>query len=419
VATSYLPLADLLDAGAPLTLSLTPVCADQLEAPGAMERCGAFLREVRPASHRLDVEAFAEAGEPQLAAEMERAALQYEESLTALEACGGDVLGRLAPHVAWTSSATHAILPLLATDAGIRLQLRTGIAGHRRRFGDRWRGGFWLPECAWEPRLGRLAEEAGIHAAGDPRHLQVLRSDEGPLLAPIDRELIDLVWGREGYPSGGAYRDSHRRTARDHRPWANDGSVYDPARAEAQARADAADFAARVAARIRGGGLCTLAFDTELFGLWWHEGVGFLAALAGEMEEQGVDLVHLDDALADVEAEPWPAGLREATSWGTGGRLATWSGPAVADIAFAQRAAELDLLAAGPGVSERAVRELLAVQSSDWAFMVEGDLAGPYPRERLEAHLGALREELGPVPSQEQAIGNLAPDLSLAPILEP
>lgn len=429
VATSYLPLADLLDTGAPLTLSLTPVCADQLESSAAMERCAAFLREVRPASHRLDVEAFEEAGEPQLAAEMERAAVQYEEALAALEACGGDVLGRLAPHVAWTSSATHAILPLLATDAGIRLQVRTGIAAHRRRFGDRWRGGFWLPECAWEPRLGRMTEEAGIHAscveltafvpAGDRRHLQVLRSDEGPLLAPIDRELIDLVWGSEGYPSGAAYRDSHRRTARDHRPWANDGSVYDPDRAAAQARADAADFSGRVAARIQDGGLCTLAFDTELFGLWWHEGIVFLEALVGELEDRGVELVHLDDALANVEAEPWPESLRQATSWGAGGRLATWSGPAVADIAFAQRAAELELLAAGPGVSERAVRELLAVQSSDWAFMVEGDLAGPYPRERLEAHLEALGEALGPVPSQEQAIGNLAPDLSLAPILEP
>src|SRR6202522_3127056 len=54
VATSYLPLLDVLGK-APLTLSLTPVLCDQLEAPGAMERCLRFLREVRPESHRLDV----------------------------------------------------------------------------------------------------------------------------------------------------------------------------------------------------------------------------------------------------------------------------------------------------------------------------------------------------------------------------
>src|SRR6202008_1731501 len=58
VATCYLPLLDVLDA-APgrVTLSVTPVLADQLEAPGALERCAAFLREIRPASHRLDLAA--------------------------------------------------------------------------------------------------------------------------------------------------------------------------------------------------------------------------------------------------------------------------------------------------------------------------------------------------------------------------
>ena len=52
IATSYLPLLDVLDAHpGKVTLSITPVLADQLEAPGALERCLAFLREVRPASH--------------------------------------------------------------------------------------------------------------------------------------------------------------------------------------------------------------------------------------------------------------------------------------------------------------------------------------------------------------------------------
>ena len=53
IATSYLPLLDVLDAHpGKVTLSITPVLADQLEAPGALERCLAFLREVRPAVAR-------------------------------------------------------------------------------------------------------------------------------------------------------------------------------------------------------------------------------------------------------------------------------------------------------------------------------------------------------------------------------
>jgi predicted glycosyl hydrolase (DUF1957 family) len=43
IATSYLPLLDVLDAApGKVTVSMTPVLADQLEAPGALERCLAF-----------------------------------------------------------------------------------------------------------------------------------------------------------------------------------------------------------------------------------------------------------------------------------------------------------------------------------------------------------------------------------------
>ena len=44
--------------------------------------------------------------------------------------------------------------------AGVRLQLGAGIASHRRRFGH-WDGGLWLPECAHAPWLDPLLEEAG------------------------------------------------------------------------------------------------------------------------------------------------------------------------------------------------------------------------------------------------------------------
>jgi len=74
LATSYVPLLGLLDRGAPVTLSLTPVLCDQLAAPGAMDRCRAFLADVRPASHRLDAESARAAGEEDVARELERAA---------------------------------------------------------------------------------------------------------------------------------------------------------------------------------------------------------------------------------------------------------------------------------------------------------------------------------------------------------
>ena len=43
LATCYLPLLELLERGAPLTVSLTPVLCDQLEAPGVGERFARFV----------------------------------------------------------------------------------------------------------------------------------------------------------------------------------------------------------------------------------------------------------------------------------------------------------------------------------------------------------------------------------------
>jgi 1,4-alpha-glucan branching enzyme len=426
VATSYVPLLALLERGAPVTLSLTPVLCDQLEAPGALDRCRAFLAEVRPESHRLDAEAARADGRDDVAREIERAAGDYARALDALPA---DLLAALRPYAAWTSAATHAVLPLLATEAAVRLQVRTGVAAHRARFGA-WRGGFWLPECGYAPWLDPLLEEAGVHAVcvdltdvlgpGSERHLQPIATEGGPLLVPIDRATIELVWSDGGYPAHGAYRDYHRRTERDHRPWANDGSVYDVGRAAARARADGADFVARVMERVRGGGLAVCALDTELLGHWWHEGPLWLEAVLDAAARDGLEVVALDDALSGVDpAPPLALDRDDVTTWGTPRDLATWSGPPAAPLAWAARVAELRVVAAGAAASDRALRELLLLQSSDWAFLETRALAGPYPRERMALHGAALDAALAGDGGDADAVGNLAPHLCRAAFLEP
>ncbi|MCW3016701.1 MAG: hypothetical protein JWO02_3793 [Solirubrobacterales bacterium] len=437
MAMSYLPLLDVLDGpgGDAITLSLTPVLCDQLAAEGVADRFAAFLRDVRRASHALDVDGCRSSGHADLADALELAAQDYERALTRHEqlAPAGGLLGALAPHAAWTSSATHAILPLVATDAGVRLQLRAGIDAHRARFdeargGRVWGGGFWLPECAHAPWLDPLLEEAGVHAVcvdltdvlgghGAPGHLRPLRTEAGPLLVPIDRQVMELVWSGGGYPAHGAYRDYHHRTTHDHHPWANDGSVYDRERARARARADAAAFVASARDRVAGGGLSVCALDTELLGHWWYEGVDWLAAVVAEADRQGLRLVHLDAALADCDpGQPIDPGT---TTWGTPRDLTTWDAPAVADLAWQARAAELAVVAAGADADARAVRELLALQSSDWAFLVTRQLAGEYPNERARGHHDALRVALAAVGSCEPALRGLAPYARPAALLVP
>jgi 1,4-alpha-glucan branching enzyme len=422
IATSYLPLLELLDADAPLTLSLTPVLCDQLEAPGALERCATFLAGIRVESHRRDIATARADGDAGVVAALEHSAAQYERARERLH--GLDLLAALGRHVAWTSSATHAILPLLATDAGVRLQLRAGIDAHRRRFGAGWRGGLWLPECAYEPWLDNLLEEAGVHAACVDftdvidDHLTPLRSPAGPLLIPIDRATIELVWSRGGYPGDGAYRNYHAFTQHRHRAWSNDGLPYDPARAADAARRHATDFVARTRARVAGGGLAVCAVDTELLGDWWHEGPLWLGAVLGEAARQGLTLARLDDALARHEPVAAPI-MPPPTSWGTPRDLTTWSAGTVADMAWHARDAELRTVAAGREADARAVRELLALQSSDWAFLASRELAEPYGRERAAGHRAALAEALANPRALHPRVRNLAPDASPAALLEP
>jgi 1,4-alpha-glucan branching enzyme len=420
IATSYLPLLDVLRA-APLTLSLTPVLCDQLEDDTALTRCQAFLEDVRSASHRLDIDHYT--GDAPVRSELERSADEYAAAaglLGRLRAQPGGLLSALGEHARWTSAATHAVLPLLATDTAIDLQVQSGIASHRRRFGD-WAGGFWLPECGYASWLDEPLEEAGVAAVcvelttlfglGDQRHLRPLQTDAGPVLWPVDRQTMALVWSERGYPSHAAYRSYHARTPRHHRVWRNDERPYDPVAAGRLAREHAAHFVAAVRERVRDGGVCVCALDTELLGHWWYEGVRWLRAVADEAERQGLALTTLDEALERHEAVPAPPELG-VSSWGEGGDLRTWSAPAVADLIWQARAAELRMLALGGRPPERALRELLALQASDWAFQVSGQSAGEYPRQRARAHAEALQAALEDAGGLEPTLRNLAPDLA-------
>jgi 1,4-alpha-glucan branching enzyme len=429
IAGCYLPLLEILDRGAQLTLSVTPVLCDQLEAPGLADRFRDFLVHVRRETHRIDAAAMRAAGEPLLAAELERAAGDYEQSLARFEEIDGDVLGRLAAHATWTSSATHAVLPMCATDPGARLQIVAGIAGHRARCGA-WGGGFWLPECAYAPWLDPLLAAAGVRAScvdltdhfglGSPDQLRPLRSPAGPLLVPIDRASIELVWHDDGYPSDGGYRDHHHLTACHHRPWANDGGPYDHDRALGLARTHAADFVSRTIERLRpGGGLVVCAMDTEFLGHWWYEGIAWLEAVIDEAGRQGLRLAALDDALTRHEAVDLAAGDLGVSSWGAGRDLSTWDCPAVAELAFAARDAELRTLHRGREAGELAVRELLGVQASDWAFLMTRATAGDYPLERVAGHAGNLRRALAGEAVDPAVVRNLAVHADIAALLEP
>lgn len=477
VATVYLPLLEALE-GQPVTVGLTPVLCDQLEtlatgprprapdpdtardpttapdpatapAPDPPDRFLSFLRDVRVQIHAEDAAGLDRGGEPRLAAELRRAAGDYTHAERYFEAYGGDLLGafrRLAdtgPVELWAGPATHPVLPLLATDAGRRLQLATGFAAHERRFGELG-GGMWLPECAYEPGLERDLAEFGVRVfcvdqtdalgLGSPDHLEPVATPAGPVAVPIDWETVSLVWDIDaGYPASGAYRDHHRRTVHDLKPWCNAGGRYDHERAMALARDHAHDFVERAIGRLdayaseRGrAGLLTCALDAELLGHWWYEGTAWLRAVLEEAPRAGLELATLPAALD--HAQPVERDL-VASSWGSPKDLSTWDAPAVAELAFEARDAELRVVSEARAAADRApltraARELLALQSSDWAFMHTRALAADYPLIRTREHRAALDAALqalgdSPAAVPPPPLRNLVPALDLAPLVAP
>ena len=137
-----------------------------------------------------------------------------------------------------------------------------------------------------------------------------------------------------------------------------------------------ARLAARRAAACPGGGLVVCAVDTELFGHWWYEGPAWLRAVVEECARQGLDAGaprrRAARRIRAGAARPRGRGMG-AEQLGRGGDLSTWSSACagVAEMAFAARAAELERAAGGRARrGGAALRELLALQSSDWAFMV-------------------------------------------------
>ncbi len=434
VGRSYLPV---LERARDLTVTVTPVLADQLEAPGVAERLEAFLRRYR--LEAAEREATQASGELRPAAEAE--AERYRRALDRLEAIGGETLEAFRSAAAERnvalipSAASHAVLPLIATTPGLRLQIDAGLRSHRRRFGAA--EGFWLPECAYRPGIEPLLAERGLRffcadqSAGEPplAALAPARARAGLVAFTLDWEAVELVWSQSGYPSDPAYAEFHRLSTEGMRLWSIGGDPYDPAAARARAESQAGEFAAAVAERLRAfrerrnkPGLVTFAIDTELLGHWWSEGPTWLEAVLRLVGERGVRLLTLPQALELHEPEERP--LREST-WGEGKDLRTWDSPEVADLAWAARRLELRLLAAidagtlAPQAAERGARELLALQASDWAFLDRRRQAGDYPYQRSTGHARALLEAIHSGEPPDPRMRNLAPHLSLAPLLEP
>ena len=257
-------------------------------------------------------------------------------------------------------------------------------------------------------------------SAGLLDQLEPVATGTGPVAVPIDWEPSSSSGTRSAairrIP---ATATTTGRTVNDLKPWSNGGDPYEHDAALELAREHARDFVRRASAArryraARAAGL--LVFRAR------HRAARPLVVRGGRLAARR----GRGGRRARAGARDPAGGARAARAVGAaaGGvdlgaparTSATWDSPAVAELAFDARAAEL---AHGRGggrctpsstpALERAARELLAIQSSDWAFMVDARAGGRLPGgargartgSRLDAALAALTDSAaasGPAP---------------------
>jgi 1,4-alpha-glucan branching enzyme len=206
------------------------------------------------------------------------------------------------------------------------------------------------------------------------------------------------VWNPHGgYPADPWYRDFHRvdleggfkswRVTDRHRL---DKEPYDAEAAQQRALVHADHLVGLLRQHLDprpDDAVVVAAYDTELFGHWWHEGPAFLEAvlrrLAAEPRLRPTTLAGYLDAHPPTRRLHLPE-----SSWGMGKGHAAWVSEATRWMWVALREAEERFrgLPDGPA-RDAAWRQLALLQSSDWPFMVNHHQAAQYAQERVRAHL--------------------------------
>ncbi|RKG88492.1 DUF1611 domain-containing protein [Corallococcus terminator] len=322
-----------------LVMSFTPCLVQQLLAceeryTGYLHLLGRIAtREVERTS-RLDLynryEKFPQSLSDEALSRIHRTAGMYlhrvEDSLKFLkEHSLRDVFAQLGrsrlPGVQlWTSSPQHNFLPFFEPATADRLVAR-GVETFQEVFG-REPDGFWLPECAFQPGIERVLTRHGIRrtalslngiGASQPQDPSgVFRHEDLEVLVHDYRIGLHLWKSPDAtFPAHPIYREFFRDVGFDVRPeyfdelgvpvpankrghvWTGlkyhavtgqqvglgEKGLYDLEAARAQVPQHVRAFWDLLESRrslVQDGQTFVLAFDTELFGHWWHEGIEWL-----------------------------------------------------------------------------------------------------------------------------------------------
>jgi 1,4-alpha-glucan branching enzyme len=249
----------------------------------------------------------------------------------------------------------------------------------------------------------------------DPVAVASIASTNTPTVHAFARHprVSEQVWSAvTGYPGADAYLEFHRKHGdhglRYHRVTSHhtplmEKQPYDPAQTPGKTYEQAQHFCGvlrevladytKQTGRV---GTITASFDAELFGHWWFEGLQFLRDVLLTLVHDGTVEVLTSAAALEKSTVDKVVHLPEG-SWGEGGHHHVWLNDHTrwlweteyrAERRFAQLLAELPWRT-HPKLEimlQKAARELLLLQSSDWPFAIHSAAAADYGIARFALH---------------------------------
>jgi len=258
----------------------------------------------------------------------------------------------------------------------------------------------------WDHRRGWRHPLEGVGVISQPQMPQAYAFPRHPGVS-------EQVWsGSIGYPGDGVYLEFHKKhNERGLRYWKvthnkaglGDKHPYYPDDVPGKVFAQAQHFIG-VVKHVLGEyqfatdrqGVCVASFDAELFGHWWFEGPRFLRDVIMTLSrDPDVKLMTAEEAL--YHHPPDKAMRLPEGSWGKNSDHSVWINDRTRwmwEIEYRAECRMLKLLHELPWQSndqvrkliQRAGRELLLLQASDWPFVVHSHGAVDYGIQRFGGH---------------------------------
>jgi 1,4-alpha-glucan branching enzyme len=353
------------------------------------------------------------------------------------------------------TAATHAFLPAFEhyPDA-VKAQIEIGVKSYVHNFG-RQPSGFWLPECGYFKGLDLFLKDAGIryffvesHGViyGRPRPAYSIYkpviSPAGLMVFGRDFKSAQQVWcASKGYPGDFSYRDFYRdigfdlpldyisrfthlnmRTFTGIKYYSVTGNAenklpYNRVKAIETALEHARHFIDSRESdikRLSEFNFCPVifsAFDAELFGHWWFEGIEWLNIVLRSIK-RSFDIVAPERYFNEyVDSGNMQFIEISSSSWGEGGYNSLWIGERNHQLyrhlhKMAERMTLLKQRITHSPIHpftdspihrfthspiqrtvNQAMREMLLAHASDWPFLMQKGRAQKYAERRAIGHI--------------------------------